>query len=453
MQFLNITNIIRFGIYLPLILISLNSQSQIARQNDAYSFYGIGSMYQSDFALNRSLGYSSTAYASSFNTNPINPASYSYLRLSSFEFGLDVEGYNLASDGESGSSSHLGISYMALAFPINTKWGLGFGLNPYSRVNYSNISERTNDQTGLETLVHSGSGGLSQARIGTSYRVKRFSGGFNFNFIFGNTERELIAVYQDIEGVSISSLSSTIPIIGDPKSAVKRYEKAQISGVGWDFGLQYHNKFKNKSNYSIGARTSLVSNMKSNNEISFERGIYQRSDQADLFSGLDLDTLYKTSNADIKLSNPNTFAIGFSIADSTQSRWQFLADFELATWSQFAVDGVKDEHFTDSYRISIGASLTPKFNALSSYFKKVNYRFGFYYNTGHLIIDDKKIADYGLTVGMGMPLSIKSFSRLNFSVDIGQKGSSAGSLVLESYLKTTIGFTFNDKWFIKRKYD
>jgi hypothetical protein len=35
----------------------------------------------------------------------------------------------------------------------------------------------------------------------------------------------------------------------------------------------------------------------------------------------------------------------------------------------------------------------------------------------------------------------------------GNRGTKKDNLVLEKYIKITLGFTINDRWFIKQKYD
>jgi hypothetical protein len=44
-------------------------------------------------------------------------------------------------------------------------------------------------------------------------------------------------------------------------------------------------------------------------------------------------------------------------------------------------------------------------------------------------------------------------SMVNFAVEWGQRGTTDRSLLLENYWNFKLGFTLNDRWFIKRKYD
>jgi len=45
------------------------------------------------------------------------------------------------------------------------------------------------------------------------------------------------------------------------------------------------------------------------------------------------------------------------------------------------------------------------------------------------------------------------FSKLNFSFDIGKRGTTNNNLIKENYIKASLGFTFSDKWFIATKFD
>jgi hypothetical protein len=71
-----------------------------------------------------------------------------------------------------------------------------------------------------------------------------------------------------------------------------------------------------------------------------------------------------------------------------------------------------------------------------------------------------QLPEYGITLGFGFPLRRTRAgngkyvqSMVNFAVEWGQRGTTDRSLLLENYWNFKLGFTLNDRWFIKRKYD
>lgn len=107
---------------------------------------------------------------------------------------------------------------------------------------------------------------------------------------------------------------------------------------------------------------------------------------------------------------------------------------------------------TDNHQFSIGFEKFSKQSAFGSYFKQMGYRLGAHYYSSLYEIDGQNVSDYGISFGFAFPLR-KSFSTLNLSAEIGERGSLEGKLVREQYLNIYLGVTINDKWFIKRKYD
>ena len=57
-----------------------------------------------------------------------------------------------------------------------------------------------------------------------------------------------------------------------------------------------------------------------------------------------------------------------------------------------------------------------------------------------------------LTLGVGMPLN-GTFSNVNIGFELGKKGTTSSNLVQENYANLSIGFSFNDTWFVKRKFN
>jgi hypothetical protein len=84
------------------------------------------------------------------------------------------------------------------------------------------------------------------------------------------------------------------------------------------------------------------------------------------------------------------------------------------------------------------------------------YRLGFYTGTSELFIGGKQLKETGATAGFGVPLRTKDggqFSMFNFAFEFETRGSSANKLLRENYYKFNLSFVFNDRWFLKRRFD
>ena len=69
-----------------------------------------------------------------------------------------------------------------------------------------------------------------------------------------------------------------------------------------------------------------------------------------------------------------------------------------------------------------------------------------------LVINNESINDVGMTLGAGFPIP-GSFSNVNFGIEFGKRGTMNSGLVKENYLNFSISFSFNDRWFVKTKFN
>ena len=74
-----------------------------------------------------------------------------------------------------------------------------------------------------------------------------------------------------------------------------------------------------------------------------------------------------------------------------------------------------------------------------------------------LNLKNTPLSEYALSLGFGFPVGksyiLQNFSMVNLSVELGRRGTTTNGLIRENFLKATIGFTINDRWFQKPKFD
>jgi hypothetical protein len=163
------------------------------------------------------------------------------------------------------------------------------------------------------------------------------------------------------------------------------------------------------------------------------------------------DTLFN-DEGDVNL--PMKYGLGFTIGRS--NRWSIGADFSYQDWSRFS-------YFNDAtdlngqMNINVGGEWIPDLVS-RNYAKRVAYRFGAYYRSTFLSVDGIDIPEYGVTIGAGIPIGFfnavaANFSRINFGIAVGRRGTQQGNLLEETTFQFRVGVNLNDIWFIKRVVD
>ena len=94
----------------------------------------------------------------------------------------------------------------------------------------------------------------------------------------------------------------------------------------------------------------------------------------------------------------------------------------------------------------------PNPTSIHNYLAKVTYRLGFYYGTDFVSLQNTSLPVYGITFGGSLPFK-RTTSRIHAAFDIGRLGTKTNGLIQETYVRFTLGVSFNDRWFKKRAYD
>jgi long-subunit fatty acid transport protein len=165
------------------------------------------------------------------------------------------------------------------------------------------------------------------------------------------------------------------------------------------------------------------------------------------------DTISNPGQVKGKLKLPMSYSIGVVLART--NKWDIGVDYTATQWSGFKSTADTSMNYgiaTGSYKISVGGEYIPDINNLRSYGSRVTYRAGLYYGTDYMSFQNTKLPVYGITAGASLPFR-RSTSHLHTSIDVGRLGTTANNLIQETYVRFSLGISFNDLWFIKRKYD
>lgn len=401
------------------------SLAAIAQEGSSspYSFYGIGDIKFKGTADNRAMG-GLTMLSDSIHINFQNPASYSELKLTSLTVGASYLTTNQKTNYSQAKPRRTTMDYLAVGLPIG-KAGIGFGLLPYSSVGYK-IQDY--NATTSETKKFSGTGGMNKVFTGIGYAItSKFSIGADINYNFGKISTSNI-ILLDIENGSKETLTSS------------------LTGVNFNFGLNYKAKFGKKSMFTSMLTYTPESTLNLSNELSTATIRNTASGNEYVVDELDKTTTSRT----IKL--PATLAVGLGFGEL--KKWMIGGEITYKNSSVMSnrTETITKGVFEDAVKYTLGGYFIPNYNSYSSYFSKVVYRGGLRFENTGLIMNNKPIQDFAVTAGMGLPIS-GTFSNINIGLEIGKRGTKSAGLIEENYANISIGFSFNDKWFVRRLYN
>src|SRR4030095_15826911 len=114
--------------------------SVLAQENSPRSKYGLGDIVPTGNIVNRAMGGLATPYFDAQSVNFLNPASFSKLRLTTFDLGFELDTRTLREVNGSNkfNSGSANVSYVMLGIPVVPKlqWGFALGLRPNTRISY-----------------------------------------------------------------------------------------------------------------------------------------------------------------------------------------------------------------------------------------------------------------------------------------------------------------------------
>ena len=367
------------------------------------------------------------------NINVANPAAYSAIELSAFDIGGVLDFRKLSKGNGSERTSNGTLSHLLIGIPVSKGSALSFGLMPYSDLGYQYRTHTTVDTVKVDR-VYSGEGGLSTAHLGYGFKLaKGLSLGFNMSYIFGNLKTKQSAEFVE-----------------DPIALNSRVQSERsVGGLNFQYGIQYVINPEGKNKLTLGYSAKTSSKLKTTGSTYQYRYTYDSVTETE---SAPIDTLFSDPAINSRISIPQSHSFG--IAYERENKWIFGADFNYSQWSKFTDGGVSAD-LNDTYGIAIGGSYTPDLTSVTNYFKLVDYSLGFKYDRTYIKAAGKEINQSALCLGLGLPLPSNrtAFYKINFSAEIGKRGTLSNNLIRENYMNIHLGFTLNDRWFIKPKYD
>ncbi|WP_281634654.1 hypothetical protein [Flavobacterium luteolum] len=382
-----------------------------------YSFFGIGDVRFKGTLENRSMA-GVAVEQDTIHLNLENPASYASLIQTTFTVGGTFATSNLKTDSASEKAQRSTFDYLALGIPMG-KFGASFGLIPVTSVGY----KIRNDNSATEGATSSqldGKGGVNKVYFGLSYKImKNWNIGVDAQYNFGK-----------ITTTSVEAITGV-------QNGTAEVNTSELSGMAFSFGTMYQKKIYKKMSIFSSLSYSFASNLNSDNT----RVISVQGDPE----------AYGVPTESTKLKLPNKLSIGVGVGEARKwlvgANMTFQGDGQLENYYN-AANNVRYESYS---KYAVGGYYLPNYASFTSYMSRITYRAGLKYEKIGLIVNNESIKDIGMSLGVGVPIP-QSYSNVNFGIEFGKRGTTAADLVQENYVNFSVSFSFNDKWFVKSKY-
>lgn len=442
----------------PALLLLLLASASNAQDNSPYSRYGLGNLYPQTNIINRGMGGVAAAYSDVMSVNYTNPASYAGFQVFTeqrsgkvsqgrviLDAGLNINNRTLKEPNtpQSFTSSDVLFSHVYVGVPLRKNWGLAFGLRPVSRISYDILRRErllNPNGTNIDSAVtqFTGTGGSFLPSIGTGIGFGNLRLGVNLGYLFGKKEITTRRVF----------INDTLEY-----AASNHTNSASFGNLFFTTGLQYEISLKKDTTVlRFGASGNWRQTVSGSQDVL--RQTFTRNAAGE---ELRIDSVFQQSGVAGDIVYPASYTVGFMLDNAPRERlrgWSLGVDYTTSQWKDYRFFGATDL-VQNSWEVRVGAQLTPARSA-SRYGQFINYRAGFF--TGQDYIQaDNKLPVLGFSFGLGLPLV--NYSRLsnqvsmvNLGLEYIRRGNDENRLK-ENMFRLSVGLSFTDLWFGKRRYD
>ena len=400
------------------ILLGLSQLAFGGNGGSGYSRYGIGDLTYFLSSRSEGMGGAGIGMLSANSINCLNPATWTSISRTRFSIGGIYEGYSSTDGKKSSYLSGTSFNGFMISLPLATRSGfvLGAGIIPYSRINYNIVTSESFD-TFTYKIHYIGEGGLSRGYLGLSgmigadvhlgLQVNYYTGTLNYTTkqLFGNSES------MDAEALRVAELSGLGINAGAVYSGLKKFlPENQLLNVG--LVISAGSKIKSKEQLFYTYQSAVITSRDTG--VSIERNMHI------------------------------PFAIGSGLS-YTVDRYLFASDVYYQQWNSFNIDGATSTGLRNSYRISAGGEYQPKREGSMTYFQRVAYRLGFFYNSSYYKIKNEPLNEIGFTGGLGAP--IFGDTRLDINAGFSLRGTTNLGLQKDKIFRLSFTLSGGEVWF------
>lgn len=431
-----------------LVVISTSLTVAQPKDNSPFSQFGLGDYFDTDLPSSHAMGGLGSIYHDFFEANLDNPASLGFLQYTTFQVGFFTKRSNFNRIGQkqnvwSGNLDHLSLN-IPIINPLNEalerretafSWGTSISLRPYSQVGYHVRIEDEIDSIGTVERNFKGSGGLYQFNLGNGIKYKNLSAGINLTYLYGKQSFDEQTQFLELTNIFTDIFQTTVSYKGFKYRLGAIYEHpldlkdARESGDKPSQLLSAGFFYEGKSNFDTNSDNLKLAY----NELTSE-----------------LDTAFIALDSDAKGKMGGMW--GGGIMYRRAGDFRVGVDYQVSTASDYENEA-RPYAMKDTWRLGFGAAWIPDANSITSYFRRVEYRAGFYTKTDPRVIEGEQVKEGAFTFGAALPLILqRNIAFVQVGFDIGKR--TGGERLSDNFVRGKIGLVFNDNaWFIKGKYN
>jgi hypothetical protein len=410
-----------------LLLITIPVMNAQNGSSSPYSSSGLGERNFNGTEATRHMG-GLDIYTDSIHANLNNPASFGFLKLTTYSVGINYRNNRLSDNINTQNTEMASLDYLAISIPAGI-FGFSFGLIPYSSVGYR--IENIDESTGSEILNrYEGAGGINQTYLSVGIPITSyFSVGAAVYYNFGSLFYRSGQFLQGIDNGTFLTHNSS------------------LSGLNYQFSAQTVIPFKRGYNlqamYSIQPEAFINSK---NNRIFYTQSF--TNETLSDYIEMDLEPL-GLANTSLQASQNYRMGLGFG----KNKKWFLGVQHNLIKSATFKNDFFvrKNIRYRDAKQWTVGGFYIPNYASFTSFWSRVVYRFGYRTEQTSMIVNNIPLTESGISFGIGIPLG--GLSNANIGLEFSQRGQKENNLVKESQIALRIGLSLNDAWFIKRQYN
>jgi long-subunit fatty acid transport protein len=406
-------------------LLFFTSHTIVAQQGSAspYSYLGLGTKGFRGTAENRSMG-GLAMYGDSIHLNLRNPAAYSDLKLTAFTAGVTANSVNLETSSTTNNLNYVTLDYLGVGLPFKLL-GVGFGVKPRTSVGYE--LEEVSD---TEISRFDARGGLNTVYFSAGFEpFRNFRLGATANYHFGDIENKAIIFKDQVQFAS------------------REINFTDIRGFSFDVGALYDLRLNDKLSLKASARYETGSSLDVNRKRELATIQLGQNDTENIVDQIDIEPV------DTQVDLPEMYAYGLGLGQDR--KWFVGLEYENYQGRDFSEIGYNfgtEVVQKEASIFKIGGFFIPRYNDPVSYFKRVVYRAGIRYEESGLEYRGEDINEFGISFGLGLPAG-RVFTNANIGVEYFERGTTSSNLIQENFISVFMSFSFNDKWFIKSKYN
>jgi hypothetical protein len=148
---------------------------------------------------------------------------------------------------------------------------------------------------------------------------------------------------------------------------------------------------------------------------------------------------------------PHVTSFGLGVGE--ERKWFAGTQYTMNAMKNFSHEFINlaNVDYENGYQFSLGGFFIPDFSSITSYWKRIVFRMGFRHELTGTVVNNFGLKETGINFGIGLPLS--GFSNTNIGFEYVSRDGGEGSSFKEKFWSFRVGFSLNDKWFVKRKFN